>query len=382
MRNKVIFDYVLVVASSGRMLAQAAKNAGLKPLVIDLLADLDTCADAEELVKVQSLAGEGLTGAVDFFIDRYAVTHAVYGSGFECYPESLYYLDDRLTVLGNSPDIFARTQSKPDFFAVLSRLGIPYPEVSFDLPPHADKWLVKPLQGQGGAGIKHAGYGSADSSVYWQKYQPGTPQSVLFLADGQAVRVIGFNTQWPVQTGAEDVFIFSGIINRSALPATHKAQITGWLAKLVREFGLNGLNSLDFIADGDGLYVLEINPRPPASMQLYDDRLLMAHILAGQGELTDGFNGQHGVTAYQIIYAERDAIIPDAFEWPEGCVDLPAPGVICRKGQPICSIIASQNTPHAVFKQLQSTQQQIFNQLNRGSTSWNTQQALINFPSL
>ncbi|MDD5275941.1 MAG: ATP-grasp domain-containing protein [Methylovulum sp.] len=382
MPNSVIFEYVLVVAGSGRMLAQAAKNAGLKPLAIDLFADLDTRVYAEDFVKIRSLAEEDLRPAVDFFIGRYAVTHAIYGSGFECYPESLHYLSKRLIVLGNPPDTFARVQSKAEFFAVLSDLSIPYPEVSFNVPAQAGNWLVKPLQGQGGIGIKPADYDSTDNSVYWQKYQSGTPHSVLFLADGQTVQSIGFNTQWTVPSDAGEAFIFSGIINSSNLSAKQKILLLGWLAGLVPELSLKGLNSIDFIQDGDGLYVLEINPRLPASMQLYGNKLLMRHILASQGEMADGFIRQVGFTAYQIVYADYDVLIPDVFEWPDGCVDLPAPGVNCRKGQPICSIIASQNTPKAVFEQLQHAQQQIFNQLNTGSTSWNTQQALINFPSL
>ncbi len=373
---------MLVIASSARMLAQAAKNAGLKPLVIDLFADLDTQAYAEDFLKIRSLAEADLRPAVDIFIGRYAVKHAIYGSGFEYYPESLYYLSDCLIVLGNSPDTFARVQSKADFFAVLSYLGIPYPDVLFNAPEHTDNWLVKPLQGQGGMGVKPARYERSDTSVYWQKHQSGTPQSVLFLADGQVARVMGFNTQWTAQASESEAFIFSGIINNSNLSANHKIRLTAWLARLVPEFSLKGLNSMDFIQDGEGVYVLEINPRLSASMQLYDCGLLMRHILASQGEMRDEVVGQGCVVAYQIIYAISDAVIPETFEWPEGCVDLPPPGVICRKSEPICSIIARHNTPQAVFEQLQRKQQQIFNQLNTGPTSWNTQRALINFPNL
>lgn len=39
--GKLKSDYILIIANSARMLAQSAKS-GLKPLVIDLYADLDT----------------------------------------------------------------------------------------------------------------------------------------------------------------------------------------------------------------------------------------------------------------------------------------------------------------------------------------------------
>ncbi|MGZ5011828.1 MAG: ATP-grasp domain-containing protein, partial [Methylobacter sp.] len=101
-------ETILIVASSGRMLAQAANNTGLKALVIDLFADLDAQGYAEDFRRIASLAERDLAPAVDYFIQRYAVTHVIYGSGFECFPESLRYLNSRLIVSGNHPDVFAR----------------------------------------------------------------------------------------------------------------------------------------------------------------------------------------------------------------------------------------------------------------------------------
>ena len=350
-------ECVLIVAGSGRMLAQAAKNAGLKPLVIDLFADLDTQYYAEAFKQVPSLAEQDLSAAVDYFIERYAVGHIIYGSGFEYYPESLRYLASRLLVLGNSADTFATLQDKSVFFPRLERLAIPYPDVCFCPPESADKWLVKPMQGQGGLGIqrynpKHQAY----TQVYWQKFQAGTQHSVLFLADGKNAQVIGFNTQWTIDLGEGQEFIFSGIINSCNLLDEHKERITAWLDELVCEFRLKGMNSLDFIQADEMVFVLEINPRPSASMQLYDADLIIWHIKASQGQLTDYALSNKGYTGYQIVYAQQDVMISDAFKWPDGCMDLPEFGVTCRTGQPVCSIIAHQKQAHLVINELQIKQ--------------------------
>ena len=358
-------ETVLIVASSGRMLAQAAKNAGLRPLVIDLFADLDTQSYAEDFRQIKSLAEPDLVPAVDYFIERYAVTHVIYGSGFEHYPESLRYLGNRLTVLGNHPDVFANLQNKQAFFSTLDDLNIPHPKVVFSAPDPADGWLLKPMQGQGGIGIKrYRASDSADNSVYWQKFQAGTPHSVLFLADGQQAQIIGFNTQWSVSFRETQEFVFSGVINSVDLSDEHKAVITGWLKQMVPVFGLKGLNSLDFIhADGCS-HILEINPRPPASMQLYDEGFLIRHVKASQGEFTaDALPSSAHPTGYQIVYAGHDLTIPDQFEWPEYCVDLPESGSFIRTGQPICSIIAHQNESQSVSEQLLTKQQLIINKL-------------------
>lgn len=359
------------------MLAQAAKNTGLKPLVIDLFADLDTQNYAEDFHQVNSLAEQDLAPAVNYFIERYAVAHVIYGSGFECYPKSLFYLNSRLIMLGNAADVFARQLDKQAFFSTLDALSIPYPEVVFSAPDCADSWLLKPMQGQGGFGIKRYQADDVAAGVYWQQFQAGTPHSVLFLADGQLVQVVGFNTQWSVHLSQTQEFIFSGVINSTDLLDDHKAVITDWLKQMVPVFGLKGLNSLDFIQTDDCSYVLEINPRPSASMQLYDQDLLGRHIQSCWGAQSVGcdsvaystvwhdYHLAQYATGYQVVYAEHDLIIPDHFEWPPWCMDLPKSGNMCRAGQPLCSIIAHQKNSQSVVEQLLTKQQLIINKLER-----------------
>lgn len=357
------------------MLGQAAKNAGLRPLVIDLYADLDTQDCAEDFRQVESLAEQDLAPAVDYFIERYAVAHVIYGSGFECYPESLRYLASRLMMLGNHPDIFARQQDKQALFSTLDELSIPYPEVVFSAPDCAEGWLLKPMQGQGGVGIKRYHIDDdAKALVYWQKFQAGAPHSVLFLADGQQMQVVGFNSQWSVRLSETQEFIFSGVINSADLSDTHKTEITDWLKQMVPVFALKGLNSVDFIHADDCSYVLEINPRPSASMQLYDEDLLVRHIRAstiGRVEerspsfAIDALRTSAYPAGYQVVYAERDLIIPNHFEWPDWCMDLPKSGNMCRAGQPLCSIIAHQKNSRSVAEELLTKQQLIISKLER-----------------
>ncbi len=361
-------EAVLIIASSGRMLAQAASHSGLIPLVIDLYADLDTQDCAADYRQVKSLNESDLAPAVDYFIERYAVAQVIYGSGFETYPESLYYLKSRLSVLGNDPDTFAGQLDKPAFFATLDQLNIPHPELVFS-PPDKDDWLLKPMRGQGGVGIKRYHVGdSVKVPVYWQKFKAGIPHSVLFLADGREVQVIGFNRQWSVCLSEAQEFVFSGVSNRCELKESHKALITDWLKQLVQVFALKGLNSLDFIYAEGSCHVLEINPRPSASMQLYAQDLLSRHIQAckGEGLRTDADRlNSASESGFQIVYAECDVIIPERFDWPDGCMDLPKEGSVCQTGQPICSIIARQNESGSVAKLLLAKQQLIFNKLER-----------------
>lgn len=343
------------------MLAEAAQKIGLKALVIDLYADLDTREYAFEVCRLPSLAIEYVAPVLDDFVERYRVRHVVYGSGLEPYPETLDYLDERMTVLGNAPGVFRNLQNKVEFFTVLADLRIPFPEVSFAAPDAEGDWLIKPIQGQGGLGICRSQYGLS-RGIYWQKFQSGTPGSVLFLADTQNVRVIGFNTQFTdkLSTGLE--FVFSGLINHSILSFQQKSLISGWLTRCVQRFGLKGLNSLDFIHDGERISVLEINPRPSASMQCYDD-VLAGHISVCGGSLPDVFPRQAGFTGFRVVYADKDLRMPEHFVWPDWALDRPEAGAVCLAGQPVCSVISRRSNAEQVEAELVVRQQQIFNQL-------------------
>jgi predicted ATP-grasp superfamily ATP-dependent carboligase len=335
------------------------KQAGHQVLVIDCFADCDTQAITDAIVQLPSLALPLLQPAVDLLVKNYPVSDVIYGSGFETYPESLDYLRSRFNLIGNSPETFRCLLDKPAFFALLEVLQIPYPPVRFSPPELTETWLLKPQQGQGGVGIR---FYQADSVVntgdYWQKFQSGTAHSVLFLADGQQARVLGFNQQW-TQSLENQPFAFAGISTVSDLSPAQQTQVSDWLAMLVPALSLKGLNSLDFIQDGQYLVVLEINPRLSASVQLYAGDWFRWHWLASQGQLPDVDFKQQTYAAYQIVFAERDVQIPGCFRWPEGCCDLPPASALVRKGEPICSIIAHQTCPDQLRQTLLSTQQLI-----------------------
>ncbi|MDD2864740.1 MAG: methenyltetrahydromethanopterin cyclohydrolase, partial [Methylococcales bacterium] len=326
-------NYWLIIATSGRMLAQAAKNEGFAMLVIDCFADVDTFNYAKKVIRVDSLTIENLTFALSQ-LNHFQIAGVVYGSGFENHVESLYFLEKHFVLAGNSAAIFEQVQDKREFFSALDDLKIPYPQTRFSTPKNSTIWLTKPLMGQGGVGIN-----SQKTEIYWQQFCGGKSGSVLFLNS----EIVGFNTQWTYGD-----FLFAGISNHSDLSDFQKKQLGLWVQELATHFNLRGLNSLDFIHNENEIFVLEINPRPSASMQLYDLPCFSLHI-----ELTNSITAQIDFSAYQIIYAPHSLIIPQNFNWSKNCHDLPQNGVIIRKNSPICSMIARGMQPEAVLKILE-----------------------------
>ena len=358
-------ESLLIVAGSGRMLAEAAHKAGWRPLVIDLYADIDTRRLAMEIRRVPALALEHVKPAVEELIGRHAVSQAVYGSGLEYFTETLDYLDKRMTVWGNAPRVFRDTQNKPVFFSTLASMNISFPQTAFMPPGSGRGWLIKPFQGQGGQGIwRYEENRPFPNEVYWQRFQRGTSCSVLFLANGRDARVIGLNTQIAVKLIDGHEFAFGGLVNHVDLGNGLRSQIARWVKECTHAFALKGLNSLDFIHEEEHAYVLEINPRPSASMQLYDN-MLNLHIGASKGCLPDDLSAQREYAGFQIVYADADLSIPVDFAWPDWTQDRPEAGIRCRSGQPVCSVNAYSKEPGKVWTTLAARQQQIINHLSR-----------------
>ncbi len=191
---------LLVIAQSARMIAQLVVDAGFLPVVVDCFADADTRQLALDVIKVGGLSLDEVRPAVEVLRKAHGLTHAVYGSGFEHYAETLAFLEEDWVVLGNSVTVFRQFQDKQVFFRQLALLAIPYPGTVFVPPGDSGGWLFKPMQGEGGINI--CSYAS-DSAIdagrgYWQRQMPGVAMSLTFVAGSGKFRLLGFNRQWHV----------------------------------------------------------------------------------------------------------------------------------------------------------------------------------------
>jgi len=340
------FKNILIVANSGRMLAQLSRNSGLVPLVIDCFSDFDTQSLALDCVKVNTLELKYVRKALSVLSHHNRISHVIYGSGLERYNSTIKFLYQNLVVLGNTQDVFSLIQNKTYFFSRLKYLGILFPDITFQVPDINDNWLVKPKQGEGGVGIKkYAGLSEITAACYWQKFITGKTMSVLFVANGNEYKIIGFNKQYFTRI-ADNQFVFSGVISQPEINKEIVQTIKLWLAALIPDFALKGINTLDFIVKNNCCYVLEVNARPSASMQLYQQDLLTRHINSLIDAQLQSFIVIKTYKAYKIVFAETEVFINDHIQWPLWVVDIPRSGSIIHTGMPICSIIADgKNEP-------------------------------------
>ncbi len=371
-------DAILIVARSGRALAQSARCGGWRPLVADQFGDVDTRACADAFVKIPlddrfdyqaiSAALEGLIGtdhdlahslassSSGTFEIRSEETHApvvlspsslIYGAGIESRPDLLERLGEQYVLVGNAPEVTKRVKDPTTFSAALRTMSIPHPPTRL-APPNstAPGWLVKQTGGAGGGHVR-VWDGAAPNDgheCYFQHYLTGPAMSSLFAADGQRAEIIGYNTQWTVG-GRLRPFAYAGAINRARLTPQQRATVADYVRDLTWAFRLRGLNSLDFVLHQNIPWALEINPRPTSTCELYEpearDGMVAIHVRACAGELpAPGLYERGMARAHVIVYADAPRRIPVGLRWPRWCRDLPQPGTRIGAGAPVCSVHA------------------------------------------
>lgn len=332
---------ILIAALSGRSLAAAARRAGAEIVVADFFGDRDT----RRLAPWHRLPGSLARG-----IDRRKlrvpirelgpIDGIVYGAGFEHAPALLHDLATLAPLLGNSAETVAATKDPFGFAALLARLGLPHPAV-FATAPGNDMALCKRCGGAGGAHIRRAPPGSvAGRNRYFQTLADGQPVSALFLANGRAARIVGFSRQWAAPT-RRTPFRYGGCVGPIALPPRLAARVDDACDAIAAALGLVGLNSIDMLVEGDDFTILESNPRPGATLDVFDAPLWDWHLRAVDGELPPPVAARRGsARAAAILYAERPVTVPAALRWADWVADVPAAGSVIPASAPICTILA------------------------------------------
>jgi predicted ATP-grasp superfamily ATP-dependent carboligase len=338
----------LIVAVTGRALAASASRAGHRAIVLDYFADRDTSAFAVECRSVAAVGAlrfdrRALVASVQAATSRCA--GLVYGSGFEGCPGLLSRLIQGIRLYGNAPAVVAAVRDPLRFFGLLDRLAIRHPKVRLAAPRDRAGWLVKQAGGSGGAHVRPAGRRPLRPGGYYQRWLPGRALSALFLADGRRACIVGFNEQWPARARPTQPFLYGGAIGGISLPSKVERDIRPKLDALVAATGLVGLNGLDFLLHEGQWFALEVNPRPTATMELYDPDyprgLFDWHLRACNGELPDHPATPRAIRAHAVVYAASSGRISAAFEPPEWCRDVPHPGAGFAPGEPVCTVHAA-----------------------------------------
>lgn len=343
---------IAVAAISARLLAEAAAREGIGAAALDLFGDRDTRAAALQWQSIGSAAttlridGARLLAALQTLAGRGEVQGWIAGAGFDGRPELLEQGAERLPLLGTAAADTRRVRDPVTFFDFLRARGIGHPPVRHEATTDTAGWLVKDAGGCGGWHIRRATHAAGQPPAplrYWQREVGGIPMSATFVANGCDAALLGFNQQIVRPVGGRP-FVFCGVLGPVLVSDALQYDVTSALRALAAEFGLRGLGSLDFMHDGARIWVLEVNPRPPASMALYPG-VLRAHLRACvQRELPCAPRPAGSISGSEIVYAPRalrlDGAAAERLASLPGTHDLPAAGAGFAPGAPLCSVSA------------------------------------------
>lgn len=340
---------VAIVGVTARSLAEAARRspcfAQSRLVALDWFADRDllAAADSAEAVPTRrsgGFAGRALLRAVRRLVPERSLL--VTGSGFESRLALLARLGAEYRLAGNAPAVLARVKDPAQFFSVVAQLGIAHPEIAREVPDNArGDWLLKRIGGAGGGHIRPAGReGMVPVGSYAQRKVEGRPVSIAFLSDGTRIEPVGFTEQWP-NPAPRRPFRYGGAALPAMLPAATAERLTEWSLRLAREFGLVGLSSVDFLVEGERALLLEVNPRPGATLDLLDRArpgLFEAHVEACFGRLWLPPIVPGPARATCVLYADLGPAVIGIEDWPAWAADLPHAGSTIPADGPICTL--------------------------------------------
>ncbi len=330
---------ILVVAVSARMLAELAVADGYEVIALDRFGDVDLRAVAPGATAPSNLALVKLAESVD-------ADAVVYGAGFENRPDLVRGLAHGRTLLGTAPERLAAVRDPWALGAAAHAAGARFPETLGAAKSGDGAWLRKPRLGGGGRGVRAWKGGSLRPTEVLQRRIDGLSCSGVAIGDGRRAVMLGLTEQLHRSRG----FQWMGNLTPPRLPAEQADELEGRLGAVCDEvsarFGVRGAFGVDAIWDGRDVWVLEVNPRPPASLELFGPGCFEAHVRGVRG-LGLPPAGRPRTGAKLVLYADRLVRAPDPGWWPEGVVrDVPHAGEEIKRGAPVCTLISGTAGVH------------------------------------
>ena len=272
----------------------------------------------------------------------------------ENHPRAVMRLARGRELLGNPGSVLARARDFAALAGVVGRTGAQVPSTlgPGEPAPSGRPWLRKPARGGGGSGVRELAPGARVSvSELAQERIEGELGSLSFVADGRRAVLLGVaqGLSGDPAFGARG-YDYCGSLHPWAIEDRLLARLDAVVQEATRTFGLVGLNGLDFVVRDGTPYVLEVNPRYSASMELMERSgrfsVFGLHVEACRGVLPGshfpGSSPRPGVFGKAILWARRNVVLGDTRPWlaRDDVRDIPFPGDAIRRGHPICTVFA------------------------------------------
>ncbi len=355
---------ILLVGASVRALAESATRAAEEVIAADLFGDEDLRAIARD---VHVLPMDNYPDAITSISSQYPNIPRCYTGGLENRPAILRSLAADGPLWGNSSEIVQPVRDPFQLHDFLVERGFHVPAIRKynNPPPTTEGWLIKSNRGTGGTHIRPAGEEFASAQEHYQQIEPGIPCSALFVGCGETSQLIGVSRQilasettGPLRTSSPYAYV--GSIGPLPSDSSRDASLSSLGEALVREFRLRGLFGIDFLWDQERVVIIEINPRYPASAEVFE----LAHQMSvfslhratfkGAGSKMGSVPTAKVAFGKWIFFAPRkgglDRPLPTSLNRWENiwCSDLPPVGRQFEQGEPVATVLMRADASSAL----------------------------------
>lgn len=363
---------LLIVGASARAAAESAARAGFEPICADMFGDVDL----RRVARV--LHVEDYPCQLPSAVESVPRCPWIYTGALENHPKIVAEISRHRPLWGNPPEVLQRVRDPFHIHQVLQAANLPTLAVrqGNGVPPKDGRWILKPRRGAGGRGIKLWDRHSPEiaprvTEDYFQEKCHGIPISAVFVAMPTETWLVGITRQLVGSRRSNALpFAYCGSVGPLTVHDTTEQTIRHAGVELAKACGLRGLFGCDFVMNGCIPFLVEVNPRYTASVEvleqalhvpllLWHGRACVAFDSARAGETSDGMpcsgfpppaeGARLGTVGKQVLYADKDIVVPSCEqllgkggpnEVPR-IADVPAAGTHIRCGDAICTVLAA-----------------------------------------
>jgi predicted ATP-grasp superfamily ATP-dependent carboligase len=362
MRNPI--RTLAIVGASARAAAFSAIRAGYNVVAADLFADADL-ARVAPVTRIDRYPW----GLVDW-LAKTECNAWMYTGAIENYPGLVDRMAELRPLAGNCGAVLRDVRDPMKLQAACVAAGVPFPETRSAAKglPIDGSWLCKTYRGAGGTGVWRLDSALAVDHAFqrratFQRHVAGAPYAALFVVARDGANLWGVTRQL---LNRRRPWQYAGSMGPAQVSREVLAQLVA-AGKVLRRFGLSGLVGVDLVISSNSAYVVEVNPRLPASAEIVE-RLVGRSAVAAHVEACGSSSIAHRTPvaefmpqgrshyAKKILYARRDVIVtPILHHWAmthssldpmyRALADIPRAGEVVPAGRPVFTVLATGYSP-------------------------------------
>jgi predicted ATP-grasp superfamily ATP-dependent carboligase len=385
----LVLEKFLIIGIDIVALASSAKRAGYGVYSVDHFGDIDLRNVSDDCFSIIEQKRGNSCGRFKMDFDekfllkgaqklsrKHRIDSILFSTGLEDSPEILYELSKIAPILGNTCESIEKVRDKEKLFLELKKLGVASPEtivvdnISTAVLSSKDigyPILIKPVKSFGGSDIKKIANSKElvkilknfflfHRRIIIQKYIPGTAASISLISCCKGSVILTVNKQLIGLSvlGQKEPFGYCGNIVPLNLQSKLLSKCKEFTEIISKHFKLIGSNGIDFVISPKGIpYVVEINPRFQGTLECVEKvlgiNMVRSHIEACLKGILPKVPRSRSYCVRLILSCPDRSIVPDLSRFSE-VRDIPFPGVIVEKGEPLCSVLTEGNFLDKSFK--------------------------------